>query len=92
MNSTGSTSSSGGTSSTEHLILSVVVKDAEWRADPPAVLAEAHQRLHQRAQQRGLRIDGEPREDVEVVTDAQRVRITLAAEALPAEDEAFRHW
>jgi len=67
----------------EHLILTTVVKVAEWRADTSAVLAYAHQQLHQRAQQSGLRIDGEPHADVDYIANAERVRVTLSVEATP---------
>ena len=72
----------------QHLVLTTIVKDAQWRADAAAAMASAHQRLHERAQQRGLLIHGQPIEDVEVLYDAHRVRITLTAEAVAADGAA----
>ncbi|WP_432575173.1 hypothetical protein [Kineococcus sp. SYSU DK005] len=70
------------TRDTEHLVLTTIVKDAEWRADTAAAMARAHERLHQRAQQHALRLQGAPLEEVEVLYDAHRVRITLSAQAV----------
>ena len=74
-------------SDTEHLILTVVMREAEWEADPAAVLKAARTRLDQRARHRGLCIDGAPREEVTILDAARRVRITLTAQAQPVSSE-----
>ncbi|WP_432503180.1 hypothetical protein [Kineococcus arenarius] len=66
-----------------HLVLSTVVSEAEWRADVPAGLAALHAKLHQRARQQGLVVSRPPAEDVVVLPDVRRVRITVTAEAVP---------
>ncbi|WP_432573493.1 hypothetical protein [Kineococcus sp. SYSU DK005] len=68
----------------EHLVVTTVVKDTEWSAGASAVLAAARDTLHARAQRRGLTVQGQPHEDVEVLRDAHRVRITLTAQATAA--------
>ena len=67
----------------ERLVLTTVVEEAQWRADDRAVLADVRATLHQRAAQRGLLVQGQPVQDVEIMAGDHRVRITLTATAKP---------
>lgn len=75
---------SGHGGSVEHLVLTTVVKDADWKGRTSAVLTAVRATLAQRACQRGLALQGEPEEDVEVLITDHRVRITMTADAVPA--------
>ena len=68
----------------EHLILTTIVKEAQWNAGTLTVLEAAHATLRERAGQRGLILHGQPHEHIEVIPNGQRVRITLTADAVPA--------
>ena len=71
------------TGNVEHLVLTTVVEDTEWRGRASALLAKVRATLAERAGRRGLALQGEPGEDIEVLEHDHRIRITVTADALP---------
>ena len=69
--------------SRQHLVVTSIVGEAEWRADTAQALSTVQGKLRRRAEQRGLSLCGRPSEAVEVILGDLRVRITISAEAVP---------
>lgn len=67
----------------EHIVLTTVVPHDEWRTDAAGVRAACRHRLRDRAAGRGLALVGEPVEDLQTTAFAERVRLTLTADAEP---------
>jgi hypothetical protein len=69
--------------SSQHFVLSRVVTRTEWQSYRGQVLGALRIALRKQSQQRGLVIVAEPEEDVQVISDGSRVRITFTAEGVP---------
>ena len=67
----------------QHLVVTSIVGEAEWRADTLQALSTVQGKLRRCAEQQGLSLCGRPVEAVEVITGDLHVRITVSADAVP---------